>query len=74
MSGDNAFVVYLANIINFPVEKLVYLHYKSKAQNKLKSMSGLKIIKDYPSNEIAIYSNGVYTEKNERVYFLVNEN
>ena len=40
----NTFVVYLANIINLPVEKLVYLYYKSKAQNKLKSMSGLKII------------------------------
>lgn len=40
----NMFVVYLANIINYPVERLVYLYYKSKAQNKLKSMSNLKII------------------------------
>ena len=40
----NTFVVYLANIINFPVEKLVYLHYKSKAQGKLKRMNNLKII------------------------------
>lgn len=40
----NVFVVYLANIINFPIEKLVYLYYKSKAQGKLKRMTGLKII------------------------------
>ena len=40
----NAFVVYLANIINYPIERLVYLHYKTKAQRKLKSMSNLKII------------------------------
>ena len=40
----NFFVVYVANIINRPVEKLVYLHYKTKAQRKLKSMSKLKII------------------------------
>ena len=40
----NAFVVFIAMIINTPVEKLVYLHYKSKAQRKLKSMNSLKII------------------------------
>ena len=40
----NCFVVYLANIINFPIERCVYLYYKSKAQRKLKSMSNLKII------------------------------
>lgn len=40
----NAFVVQLANIINRPIEKCVYHYYKSKAQNKLKSMNNLKII------------------------------
>lgn len=40
----NMFVVYLANIINFPIERVVYLHYKLKAQSKLKNMSNLKII------------------------------
>ncbi len=40
----NVFVVYLANIINFPIERMVYLYYKTKAQNKLKNMSNLKII------------------------------
>ena len=40
----NVFVVFIANIINFPIERLVYFHYKSKAQRKLKNMSNLKII------------------------------
>ena len=40
----NAFVVYLANIINWPIERMVYFYYKSKAQRKLKRMSNLKII------------------------------
>ena len=40
----NAFVVFIAMIINTPIEKCVYLHYKTKAQRKIKSMSNLKII------------------------------
>lgn len=40
----NPFVIYIANIINFPVERLVYHYYKHKAQAKLKSMPNLKII------------------------------
>lgn len=40
----NPFVVFLANIINFPIERCVYHYYKNKAQTKLKSMSNLKII------------------------------
>lgn len=40
----NPFIVFLANIINYPYERGVYHYYKNKAQNKLKSMSGLKII------------------------------
>ena len=44
MTYLNAFIVFIAMIINTPVEKCVYLHYKSKAQRKLKSMSNLKII------------------------------
>lgn len=38
------FVVFIAMIINMPVEKCVYLYYKTKAQNKLKKMNNLKII------------------------------
>ena len=40
----NAFVVFIAMIINTPIEKCVYLYYKTKAQRKLKSMNNLKII------------------------------
>src|SRR5699024_8287189 len=40
----NPFVVFLANIINFPIERGVYHYYKHKAQSKLKSMPNLKII------------------------------
>lgn len=40
----NYFVIYLANIINQPVEKAVYLYYKQKAKNKLRAMPNLKII------------------------------
>ncbi len=40
----NYFVVFIANIINYPYERCVYYHYKHLAQSKLKSMSNLKII------------------------------
>lgn len=40
----NTFVVYIANIINYPMERCVYHYYKNKAQNKLKNMPNLKII------------------------------
>ena len=44
MTYLNNLVVLIAMWINTPIEKLVYLYYKSKAQNKLKSMNNLKII------------------------------
>ena len=44
MTYLNSFVVFIAMLINMPVEKCVYLYYKTKAQRKLKSMSNLKII------------------------------
>jgi len=40
----NHFVVFIAMIINTPIEKLVYLHFKHQAQKKIKSMPNLKII------------------------------
>ena len=40
----NSFVVFISLLINMPVEKCVYLHYKTKAQKKLKTMNNLKII------------------------------
>lgn len=44
MTYLNTFVVFIAKIINTPIEKCVYLHFKTMAQSKLRSMSNLKII------------------------------
>ena len=44
MTYLNNLVVLIAMFINTPIEKCVYLYYKTKAQNKLKSMNNLKII------------------------------
>jgi len=38
------YVVYIANIINMPIEKLVYKYYEKKAKSKLASMPSLKVI------------------------------
>ena len=40
----NSIVVFIAMLINWPIEKSIYLHYKRKAQKKLKSMNRLKIV------------------------------
>ena len=40
----NYFVIFISCLINMPVEKLVYLYYKSLAQKKLNSINDLKII------------------------------
>ena len=40
----NFFIVYIAKVINTPVEKFVYFYFKHKAKNKLKSMNNLKVI------------------------------
>ena len=40
----NTFVVFIANVINKPVEKMVYFYYKGKAKRKLRGMSNLKVI------------------------------
>ena len=40
----NFFIVYFANIINKPIEKLVYIYYKTKALNKLKSMNNMEVV------------------------------
>ena len=44
MTYLNCFIVFIAMLINMPIEKCVYLYYKTKAQRKLKSMTNLKII------------------------------
>ncbi len=40
----NEYVIFLAKIINTPIEKEVYNYYKHKAQKTLKSMPNLKIV------------------------------
>lgn len=40
----NYFVVYIANIINYPIEKMVYHYFEKKAKAKLKSLTNLKVI------------------------------
>ncbi|MBQ2872910.1 MAG: UDP-N-acetylmuramoyl-tripeptide--D-alanyl-D-alanine ligase [Bacilli bacterium] len=37
-------VVYLSNIINIPIEKIVFNHYKNKAVNKLSKQTNLEVI------------------------------
>ncbi len=40
----NYHIVYLANIINKPVEKCVYLYYKTKASRKLKTLKNMSVV------------------------------
>lgn len=40
----NRFVIWIVNIINKPIEKCVFLYYKTQAKNKLKSMTNLKVV------------------------------
>lgn len=40
----NYHIVYLANIINKPVEKCVYLYYKTKALRKLKTLTNTEVV------------------------------
>ncbi len=44
MASLNYLVVYLANVINHPLERLIYHKYERNAKNKLKSMPQLKIV------------------------------
>jgi len=40
----NFYIIFIANIINKPVEKLVFLYYKNKAMKKIKAMNNLNVI------------------------------
>ncbi len=75
----NPFIVFVANIINYPIERGVYYYYKSKAQKKLKSMSNLKIIgitgsygktssKNILSDILNVRYNALPTPKNLNTY------
>ena len=79
MTLINYFIVFIACIINMPVERLVYLHYKRKAQSKLKSINDLKIIgitgsygktscKNILSDILNVKYNALPTPKNLNTY------
>ena len=40
----NYYFIYLVNLLNKPIEKMVYLYYFKKAKNKLKDMNRLKVV------------------------------
>lgn len=44
LTSMNYLIIYLSNVINYPVERLVYHHFERLAKNKLKSMNNLKVI------------------------------
>lgn len=44
ISSFNFYLIGLINIINYPVEKIVFLYYKNKAKTKLREMDNIKII------------------------------
>ncbi len=44
MTSFNYLVVYIALLINHPIERSIYHYYERQAKNKLKSMKNLKII------------------------------
>jgi UDP-N-acetylmuramoyl-tripeptide--D-alanyl-D-alanine ligase len=44
MTSLNYIVVYIANLINHPMERIIYHKYEHNAKKKLESMSGLKVI------------------------------
>ena len=75
----NYFIVFIANIINYPYERCVYYHYKHQAQSKLKSMPNLKIIgitgsygktssKNILSDILNVKYNALPTPKNLNTY------
>ena len=79
MTYLNYFIVFIASVINHPIERCVYNYYKSKAQNKLNSMSNLKIIgitgsygktssKNILSDILNIKYNALPTPKNLNTY------
>ena len=79
MTIFNYFIVFISCIMNMPVEKIVYLYYKKLAQDKLKSINGLKIIgitgsygktscKNILSEILNIKYNALATPKNLNTY------
>ncbi len=44
LTSLNYLIIYFANLINHPLERIVYHHFERLAKNKLKSMNNLKVI------------------------------
>lgn len=44
LASLNSFLIYLVNVINKPIEKLVYLHFYNMAKDKLSSMSRMSVV------------------------------
>ena len=79
MTYLNTLVVFIALLINMPMEKIVYLHFKRNAMAKLNSMQNLKIIgitgsygktscKNVLSDILNIKYNALPTPKNLNTY------
>ncbi len=80
MTYFNSIIVFIALLINMPIEKSVYLYYKNKAINKLKKMNQLKIIgitgsygktssKNILSDILNIKYNALPTPKNLNTFY-----
>lgn len=80
MAYLNTFVIFISNIINYPIERLVYLYYKLKAIKKLRSMNNLKVIgvtgsygktssKNILSDILNVRYNALPTPKNLNTYY-----
>lgn len=80
MTYLNCFVAFIALLINTPIERMVYLYYKNKATQKLKTMNNLKIIgitgsygktssKNIISDILNVKYNALPTPKNLNTYY-----
>ena len=80
MTYLNCFVVFIALLINTPIERMVYLYYKNKAMQKIKAMNNLKIIgitgsygktssKNIISDILNVKYNALPTPKNLNTYY-----
>ena len=71
----NYYMIFLSNVINYPIEKIVFLYYKNKAKKKLKRFNNLKIVgitgsygktstKNILNDILSVKYNSVTTPKN----------
>ncbi len=71
----NFYVIFISNVINKPIEKYVFIHYKNMAMRKIKNMLGLEVIgitgsygktssKNILNDILSVKFNSVTTPKN----------